>query len=107
EGVGVPAGVVHALAEDEVDVAAFPYAQGDAYVHLGACGAVAHGFLGGALGGGQDVDGDGASSAGDGVGVGGGGFGEFCVLGEGREDDVEDTGLAGTDHSSDERVAAE
>ena len=53
EGVGGPAGGEHALAEDEVDVAAFPDAQADADVHLGADGAGAHGLLRRPLGGGE------------------------------------------------------
>ena len=50
EGVGRPAGGEHALAEDEVDVAAFPDAQADPDVHLRADSTGAHGLLCRALG---------------------------------------------------------
>jgi hypothetical protein len=56
--VGVPSGLEHALSQDQVDVASFADAEADTYVHLGAHRAVAHYFLGGALGCGCHRDGD-------------------------------------------------
>jgi hypothetical protein len=57
--VGVPSGVEHALAEDQVDVAALADAEADPQVHLRAHRALAHGLLGRPLGRGHQGDGDG------------------------------------------------
>lgn len=46
EDVGVPSGIEHALAEDQVDVAALADAEADPQVHLRAHRALAHGLLG-------------------------------------------------------------
>jgi hypothetical protein len=80
ELVGVPARREGALAEDEVDVAAFADAQADPHVHLGPDGGFAHRVLGRPLGGGDQVDRDRPAAPGDGVGVLVGEAGQFGVL---------------------------
>ena len=83
EGVRVPAGGEHALAEDQVDVLALADPEADPHVHLGAQRALAHRLLGRPLRRGDQGHGDGPAAPGDRVGVGGGvgcGLGQFGVL---------------------------
>jgi hypothetical protein len=56
ELMGVPSGIECALAENQVDVAAFPHAQAYPDIHLGADRALSHGLLARPLGGGNQAD---------------------------------------------------
>ncbi len=69
ELVGVPAGPELALPEDQVDVALFFDAEGQADVHLRAHRAVPHHLLGRTLGGDHQRHGGRAAKPGDGVGA--------------------------------------
>lgn len=69
ELVRVPAGLDHALSQDELSVAGFADAEAQPDIHLGADRALAHGVLGRALGGGDQVDRWCAATSRDRIGV--------------------------------------
>ena len=70
EHVRVPAGFECALAQDQVDFAAFPHAQAYPGIHLRADRAFAHGILAWPLGRGDQLDRDGPAQPGHRIGVG-------------------------------------
>jgi hypothetical protein len=68
------------LPEDQIGIAAFPHAQADADIHLGADGAFAHGLLAWPLSRGDQVDRGGPAAPGGGIGAVVGFLGHFGVF---------------------------